>query len=318
MPFNEQEIKALVDLAFIVRRDYKMVFGTPVFQQVLDFQQNIAQSKFVDLSQTAAKSTIISQMGATRDGQYAPNHDLIDRLRIEIGAQWVSVTPPNYTTTVPTSPPPVEQPPTNTSDEVVLLKKRISDLEALVAAGGGAGKPLVIEGDVIFKGRVGLGGLIDDSRSPLQLVGETSIMFANNFNKDNPDASDVNYGVVGMSGDGGVRTLQNGYFSRREIDAYDPDGRRWFKSTQVWPNPTRAQVNVGPDSRGDWSLSKKMPKGQPGDDHEYTQDVVFRIDEANKRAGFRLYRPGFKWEFGIDSKYGPETFWTPELYVSRG
>ena len=265
---------------------------------------------------------VLGLMAATKDVQtYQPNLQILTDFANDIGVGIKPLTRPYVEVTPAPAPTPTPEPvPTDAS--LADLQAKVAALEATVAKlTPGVGFPAgatVIEGDVIFKGRVGLGGLYDDSRSPLQLIGETSIMFANNFDLSNPDASGANFGVVSLSGDGGLRNLQNGYFSVREVDAYDPDGKRWFKSTQIWPNQTRPQVNVGPDSRGDWSLSKKMPPGYKGDDHEYTQDVVFRIDEDRKEAGFRLYRPGFKWVFGIDSKYGPEMFWTPTGYESRG
>lgn len=166
---------------------------------------------------------------------------------------------------------------------------------------------MYIDGDVVFTGRAGFGGLDSRSRSKVQLVGNSPSIHFKNANGE--------VAATGLSEDGGIRTQQNGYFSVDEFDAYDPAANISYKSFNVkHANPARAWVNVGPDSRGDFSLTKDTP----GSTHEYTQDMVIQIDEATKEFRLALYRPGWKWALAVDARYGPETFWTPELYTSRG
>lgn len=213
---------------------------------------------------------------------------------------------PVASATIPVPPAPPVASDASFAQQLLDMQARIRALET-----SGAQIPTgtqVFDGDVIFRGRVGFGGLNTNVRSKVQIIGAGSSLHFQN------DLGDV--GMVSLSGDRGLRLQQNGYDAVDEHDAYDPDAKVHFKTHNVqFANPNNAWVNFGPDSRGDLSLTRRE---RPDDSHEYTQDWVFKIDESRKEAGFRLYRPGFKWLFAVDSKYGPETFWTPELYVSRG
>lgn len=202
------------------------------------------------------------------------------------------------------------------------LKARISALEAR-PVGTETGNPFpagvqVIEGDVVFKGRVGLGGLNPEARAQLQILnpGAARILFGSNLAGGNWQSAAPHWAEHSLSGDGGIRQLQNAYGTLEERDAYDPDGKVWYKTSQKeFIDPARPVVNVGPDSRGDWSLSKTMPPGAKDEngnlipEHEYTQDVVLKIYEGQKLLAWESYRRGWQWAFGVDCKYGPPRWW---------
>jgi hypothetical protein len=301
MSFTPTEIQFLGDLNFKARAELNHT-GSLASRLLLlapKLKDGTWQTWILD-------NEVLNAMAANEYGQNDPrSQPILDRFATAFRTtiDW------NYRLPAPQPEPVTSVPTTDTAKLIAQLEARVKALEtsgAQVPAG-----TQVFDGDVIFRGRVGFGGLNPKVRSKVQIVGEASSLHFQNA------AGDV--GMISLSGDRGLRLQQNGYDAVDQFDAYDPDGKVSYKSNNVQhADPTRAWVNFGPDSKGDLSLTKRMPKGAKGDDHEYTQDWVFRIDEDRKEAGFRLYRPGFKWLFAVDSKYGPETFWTPELYVSRG
>ena len=208
---------------------------------------------------------------------------------------------------------------------VPALAQRIAALEARPAATTTpvpVGQPFpagvqVVAGDVVFTGRVGFGGINPEVRSQVHIIGnDASILFGSNVDGSNWQSPAAHWATKSLSGDGGFRDQQNGYFTIEERDAYDPDGQVWYKTTlKQWIDPTRPWFNFGPDSRGDLSLTKHMQLGARDDQgnlippHEYTQDFVLKIYERQKEIVLESYRRGWVWAFGVDCKYGPARWW---------
>jgi hypothetical protein len=297
--FTQDERQTLANLGFLARTT--LVLSPGEIQRFLAMDKILKADTIASWAETD-KAWIISVMRAIPDHGYYWR-ELIERFAAanNVALRAVAVVPVGAPAPTPT---PVPAPPATDTDKLIAqLEARVKALEtsgAQIPAGA-----QIFDGDVIFRGRVGFGGLNENSRSKIQVINSSIHL----------QAANGEVGAVSISGDGGVRFQQNGYFSVDEYDAYDPDGDVHFKSFNVkHANPAKPWVNFGPDGKGDLSYTKDTP----GTNHEYTQDWVFRVDETHKEAGFFLYRPGFKWIFGRDSKYGPETFWSPDIYVSRG
>lgn len=203
-----------------------------------------------------------------------------------------------------------------------VLKAEIAELAArpqLAPAPAGTPFPTgtqVIDGDIVFTGRVGFGSIDPACKSPLQLRGsDPSIHFTSNVDGSNWQSPKRHEAFISLSNDGGIRQQQNGMMVVEGFTATDPAaGRTYISNNKKFCDSTRPWVNFGPDSRGDWSLTKDMGDGS----HEYTQDIVLKIDEDAKEVRWEAYRTGWKWGLAVDARFGPKTFWTPGSFVSRG
>lgn len=100
-------------------------------------------------------------------------------------------------------------------------------------------------------------------------------------------------GRIGVAPEGGIRIGYNDSFNNPFYD------------------PAHGSATLGFDSAGELSLSQQCSIQQPGcSPHEYTQDMVVRINEPAKEIIFASYRPGWKFCFvtstgltTIDKKY---------------
>jgi hypothetical protein len=118
------------------------------------------------------------------------------------------------------------------------------------------------------------------------------------------------YGMFGMSSDGGIRILQNQYVSTQCVPAVDNDAvppQPYMDCLKTFVDPTREIGLFGPDSRAQFSIKLCSPnKPCPR-----TQTAVFKMYEDQNLAGWELWRPGLRWVFTVDGKYGPAQFYKP-------
>ncbi len=166
----------------------------------------------------------------------------------------------------------------------------------------------VIEGDIVFKGRVGIGGLNAESASqlhilPTPLTGDASIHF---------QTAQGDVTTKSLSGDAGMRDLGNQMITVAKNQAIDPDSGTPYTNQLKAVNPEKIQSQIGTDSLQQFSIKRTVPAGHPEyqNEHEYTQDAVLKIYEDQKVIAWESWRKGWTWKLGVDAKYGPGKWWT--------
>jgi hypothetical protein len=178
------------------------------------------------------------------------------------------------------------------------------------------GFPSVIEQDVVFKGRVGFGGIDEQFAAKVQFVGNDHSMplYVSNTDGAQYQNSRKHVAEIGCAPDGGVGWNQNAATLSgqpwQEIDTDANPPVPYMTTYKTFIDPTREYGEFRFDSRTQLSLKRR----EPGRPNERTQDAVFKVYEDQKYAGWELWRPGFRWLQGIDAKYGPARWFKPTDY----
>jgi hypothetical protein len=133
-----------------------------------------------------------------------------------------------------------------------------------------------------------------DAGSQLQIcgLGDANIHVESNLNSLQYQNPRPHVGMWSLSGDGGLRVIQNGYQTTNCFQDVDPtNGVTYTNCLKKFVDDTREYSQVGVDSRGSWSVVRAFP-GLP---REYTQDVVLMIDPATKTISWESWQSGWQW-----------------------
>lgn len=176
---------------------------------------------------------------------------------------------------------------------------------AYVSGTSGTTNPTATDNGVVFASRLVIGTCAHpDSNAAIFVCGQNDATIHFEANNSKPDAQRV-VGDISLGGDHGFRNLQNGYLSSITHLAYDPVGMVNYQSNlNECVNPAYPCSTIGPDSQGRWSYSVKQSRNSGlFDQHEYTQDVAFGIDEATKTITLESWRPGWRIKFVTSSGF---------------
>ncbi len=142
----------------------------------------------------------------------------------------------------------------------------------------------VVNGDLVVKGRLCIGAqCIGGTLQQIQILGQTdaAILLASNLNGTHPQSPAAHYSQLNLSGDGGMRLLNNA----------PPTG------SGIQRDAARPYGQVGFDSQATWSHVQEFP----GFAHEPTQDFVFLIEPSQKHIALASYQSGWIWKFVTSS-----------------
>jgi hypothetical protein len=244
------------------------------------------------------RSYIVSLMGSTDMGHDSAARPILFRFAIAIGAviSDVGFSIPIVPTApaIPVTPTPVVIPDIHV--DAVLADQVLQVLRS--------------NGLFLMDGMFGFGGIDPDSAATVQVfgnkyVGDASIQFT----------TGKNVATKSLSGDGGLRDLNNHRVTKLGLDAYDPDGNVHYVSHLEVVDPNKHHSMIGTDSKHNPSWQRtlpanaKKPDGSAYAPHEYTQDVVLEINEDEKELRWASYRRGWHWAFSDNAKYGPVRIW---------
>jgi len=173
-------------------------------------------------------------------------------------------------------------------------------LRALETAGPSASSSWpgnTVSGDLIVTGKLCVtvtGACFPDAGAQVQIInnGAANIMAVANYNGSWWQNPAKKFGMWSLSGDGGMRILQNNYARTACVTRYDA-GHAYQDCSGPIPDPTVATGAVGFDSQGEWSWNGQKP-GAVGTG---TQRIVLRTDEAAKQVYLALWAEG--WTFGV-------------------
>lgn len=157
------------------------------------------------------------------------------------------------------------------------LAARLRQLESASTS-----RAAVVEGDLVVKGRMCIGRSCGPDVDQIQIWGQSDadILFVSNLAGNNPQSPKEHYSRITLSGDGGLRLINNGRQGH-------PAEKR---AAHIGWDTERGYGQHGFDSQGNWSMVQRAP-GAPGD---YTQDLVLNVEEWSKTVWFTSWRPGWK------------------------
>lgn len=174
------------------------------------------------------------------------------------------------------------------------LEQRVANLTA--GPSGPIVAPTVEGGNLYVPGKVIIGGgCPPDARAQLQICGDgdANIMVVSNMGGGQYQSPAAHYGMWSLSGDGGMRIIQNAYWTSQCFTDTDPtNGVQYQNCMKRFIQPDRPYAATGHDSQGNWSFLRTVP----GQVKDYTQDVVLRFYPDQKIVAWESWQIGWNWQ----------------------
>jgi hypothetical protein len=196
--------------------------------------------------------------------------------------------------------------------EVAVLRAQIQEPTST------ADLPQVIDHDVVFMGRVGIGGILPDGRAQLHIMDNrsASILFVSNMDKAQYQGASQHVAELSLSDDSGFRKFKNAMTTISTRPETDPDTGVTYQSMMKYGvDPTKPYLIDGCDSQGQPSWDHRYhtkwltDRGLPANFYDRTQTVVWVFDPTQKLVRPECWQRGWRFKFGAEAKYGPGV-WT--------
>jgi hypothetical protein len=186
--------------------------------------------------------------------------------------------------------------------------KAVEDRPQIPPANSTGDFPQVVDHDVVFMGRVGIGGIYPDGRAQLHIMDNrsASILFVTNMDNAQYQGQHDHVAELALSDDSGFRRFKNAMTTISTRPETDPDTGVTYQSMMLYfPDPNKPMLIEGCDSLGQpsWDLRK------PGVAYDRTQGMVMRFDPNQKLVLMECWQRGWRFKFGAEAKYGPGV-WT--------
>ena len=145
--------------------------------------------------------------------------------------------------------------------------------------------------------------------------GDANIHVESNLSSTQYQSPRPHVGMWSMSGDGGLRIIQNAYLTLDCYENVDPtNGVRYQDCLKRFVDPQREVGIFGPDSRANFSWSRTSVCQLSDDERvrygvpswvtpipcprkDYTQDVVLVIDPDIRKVSMESWQSNWVWEF---------------------